>query len=230
MIRFVLLDIEGTTLPITFVKDVMFPYAARALPAVLADQSEPTVANARREIERSFPGRDPLDVCQEWMARDEKAAPLKALQGVAWRQGFADGTIRADLYADVLPALKAWKDAGLGLAVYSSGSIPSQKLLYGHTAQGDVTSLFEGFFDLSTGGKKDATSYVKIAQALNVEAGEILFLSDIGAELDAAIEAGLAVCQLVRPQDATVPHVGVPQAATLAEVAANFGLAGSALA
>lgn len=227
MVRLVLLDIEGTTLPISFVKDVMFPYAARALPIVLEGDAEPVVVKARADIEAAFPGHAPLDVCRDWMARDEKAAPLKALQGVAWRQGFADGTIRADLYPDVLPSLHAWHDAGLRLAVYSSGSIPSQKLLYGHTAQGDVTSLFEGFYDLSTGGKKDVESYRKIAVAAGVAPQDILFLSDIGAELDAAIEAGYAVCQLVRAQDGTVPHPGVPQAATLEEVAQNFDLPGA---
>lgn len=224
MIRLVLLDIEGTTLPISFVRDVMFPYAAKALPALMQDHTNPTVVAARADIVMEHPGQDPLKVCQDWMKADVKAAPLKTLQGLTWRQGFEDGTLQADLYPDVPPALKAWSKGGLRLAVYSSGSIPSQKLLYGHTAQGDLTPLFEDFFDLSTGGKKDAASYEKITAAVGLPANEILFLSDIGAELDAAQRAGLTVCQLVREQDGTVPHPGVPQAPDLNAVSTQFGL------
>ena len=224
MIRLVLLDIEGTTLPISFVRDVMFPYAAKALPALIEDHTNPQVVAARADIAISHPGEDPLKVCQDWMTRDEKAAPLKTLQGITWRQGFEDGTLRADLYKDVPQALKAWSEGGLRLAVYSSGSIPSQKLLYGYTEQGDLTSLFDGFFDLSTGGKKDAASYTKIAAVCGLNPEDILFLSDIGAELDAALEAGLQVCQLVRPQDQTVPHEGVPHATDLNDVTQKFSL------
>lgn len=224
MIRLVLLDIEGTTLPISFVRDVMFPYAAKALPALLQDHTNSKVVAARADIAVDYPDRDPLDVCREWMAADVKAAPLKTLQGLAWRQGFEDGVLCADLYPDVPDALRAWARGGLKLAVYSSGSIQAQKLLYGYTEQGDLTTLLDGFFDLSTGGKKDASSYTKIAAAVGLEPDEILFLSDIGAELDAAKSAGLLVCQLVREQDGTIPHHDVPHAVDLNAVSAQFGL------
>ncbi|KXV43710.1 enolase [Gluconobacter japonicus] len=211
-------------MPISFVRDVMFPYAAKALPALIEDHTNPQVVGARADIAISHPDEDPLKVCQDWMAKDEKAAPLKTLQGITWRQGFEDGTLRADLYKDVPLALKAWSKGGLRLAVYSSGSVPSQKLLYGYTEQGDLTSLFDGFFDLSTGGKKDAASYTEITKACALKPEEILFLSDIGAELDAAKEAGLQICQLVRPQDKTVPHEGAPHAADLNDVTQKFSL------
>ncbi|QDH16756.1 acireductone synthase [Swingsia samuiensis] len=224
MIRLVLLDIEGTTLPISFVRDVMFPYAAKALPAVIEDHANPQVVGARADIVVAYPDKDPLTVCQEWMEKDEKAAPLKTLQGIAWKKGFEDGALRASLYPDVVPVLKKWSEAGLRLSIYSSGSIASQKLLYSHTEQGDITSLFDDFFDLSTGSKKEQESYTKIAQASQLKPAEILFLSDIGAELEAAQKAGFQVCQLVRPQDGTVPLGGVKQALDLYDVAQEFDL------
>lgn len=224
MIRLVLLDIEGTTLPISFVRDVMFPYAAKALPELLTRQDNPKVVEAIADIAATHPGESPLSVCESWMAKDEKAAPLKSLQGIAWKSGFDDGALKADLYPDVPPALRSWHDAGLKLAVYSSGSVQAQKLLYGHTAQGDLTPLFSGFFDLSTGGKKDSQSYARIAESMDLPPAEILFLSDIGAELDAARQAGLQVCQLVRSQDGTIAHDGAPQAATLEDVSSLFSL------
>ncbi|AQS87879.1 2,3-diketo-5-methylthio-1-phosphopentane phosphatase [Neoasaia chiangmaiensis NBRC 101099] len=224
-IRLVLLDIEGTTLPIAFVRDTLFPYAARTLPALLETQGDdPRVRVALGDIEREFPGRAPLDVIRDWMARDIKAAPLKTLQGLAWKQGFDDGELRARLYDDVPPALEAWHTAGLRLAVYSSGSANAQRQLYGHTQVGDLTRLFEAFYDLDIGGKKVAESYTEIAERAGVLPGEILFLSDVGAELDAARAAGMRICQLVRAQDDTRPYPGVPQAVDLAAVAKEFGL------
>ncbi|EHH67038.1 putative enolase-phosphatase [Gluconobacter morbifer G707] len=112
MIRLVLLDIEGTTLPISFVRDVMFPYAARALPTLLEDHTDSQVVAARADIAVEYPGVDPLKVCQDWMAKDIKAAPLKTLQGMTWREGFEDGTLRAALYPDVAPTLQDWARGG----------------------------------------------------------------------------------------------------------------------
>lgn len=224
-IRLVLLDIEGTTLPVSFVHDVLFPYAAKALPGLVDERKDdPKVKVALEDIEREFPGSSPLDVMREWMAKDIKAAPLKTLQGIAWDGGFRDGTLHATLYPDVAPVLRAWHDAGLRLAVYSSGSANAQRLLYGYTTEGDMTSLFEAFYDLDIGSKKVAESYTEIAERAGVTAGEILFLSDIGAELDAARFGGYQICQLVRPQDGTQPVNDVPHAADLHEVSSLFGL------
>jgi len=227
--KLILLDIEGTTAPVSFVHEVLFPYAAAALPELLRERADdPKIREAVAEIGRLHPGCDPLAQIREWMARDEKIGPLKALQGIAWKAGFESGALKAALYPDVVPCLRVWKAAGIGLAVYSSGSVSAQRLLYGHTEQGDVTGLFDGFYDLAMGGKKDAASYRAIAREVGVDVAEVLFLSDIGAELDAAAMAECEVCQLVRPEDGTVPSDVHPHVKDLPGVAAMFGLPGVA--
>ena len=158
------------------------------------------------------------------MDADAKVAPLKALQGMVWAQGYADGALKATLYPDVVPALRCWAAAGLALAVYSSGSVAAQKLIYGHTTEGDLSSVFVGFYDLQMGGKRDAESYRRIVDDARWNAGDVLFLSDVVAELDAAASAGLRTCQIARPEDGTRPGTTHPVAVTLAEVAARFGL------
>jgi len=224
-IRLILLDIEGTTLPISFVKDVLFPYSDKVMPSLLQEQAEnPLVKVALADIEAANPGCDPVAQLHDWTVRDEKVAPLKSLQGLAWKSGFESGDLKARLYPDVPPALKAWHAAGLRLAVYSSGSASAQRLLYGYSDAGDLTDLFEAFYDLDVGGKKIAESYRQIALRAGVAPEQILFLSDIGAELDAAAEAGLRTCQLVRAEDGTKPHPGVHQAADLRSVSQQFEL------
>lgn len=224
-VRLILLDIEGTTLPISFVKDVLFPYSDKVMPELLREQADnPLVKVALADIEAANPGCDPLAQLHDWTVRDEKVAPLKSLQGLAWKTGFETGALKARLYPDVAPALEAWHKSGLRLAVYSSGSASAQRLLYGYSDAGDLTSLFEAFYDLDIGGKKIAESYREIASRAGVAPGEILFLSDIGAELDAAAEAGLRTCQLVRPEDGTVAHPGVRQAADFQSVSQQFEL------
>lgn len=224
-LRLILLDIEGTTLPISFVKDVLFPYSDKVMPALLREQADNRlVQTALADIEAASPGCDPVAQLHDWTMRDVKVAPLKSLQGLAWKSGFESGDLKARLYPDVAPALRAWRAAGLRLAVYSSGSASAQRLLYGFSDAGDLTSLFEAFYDLDIGGKKVAESYREIASRAGVMPDEILFLSDVGAELDAAAEAGLKICQLVRPEDGTVAHHGVPQAENFRGVGQQFEL------
>lgn len=224
-IEAVLLDIEGTTIPVSFVHQVLFPYARAAMPGLLAERAaDPAVRAALAEIAGLAPGVAPLAQLNAWMDRDEKIGPLKTLQGLAWAEGYRTGALRAALYPDVLPALRCWHAAGLRLAVYSSGSEAAQRLIYGHTTEGDVTGLFDGFYDLSMGGKRDAASYRAILARAGWAPGRTLFLSDIVAELDAASEAGLRTCQLVRPEDGTVAGTVHPRAATLDEAARQFGL------
>ena len=202
----ILTDIEGTAAPIRFVHSVLFPYARRALPTLIdARGHEPEIAAALARVRAAAPGRDPLATLLEWMDQDRKAEPLKTLQGIAWREGYASGAIRAELYPDVPPALHRWRAAGVALAVYSSGSVDAQRLIFGHSQAGDLTGLFDGFFDTRTGAKRDASSYAAIAEALNRSAPGILFLSDIAAELDAAATAGFQTCQLLRPEDGAIP-------------------------
>ncbi|MCU0889047.1 MAG: acireductone synthase [Rubritepida sp.] len=210
MITHVLTDIEGTTTSIAFVHTTLFPYAARALEGFLAAHAtDAEVAPILAEV----PGPDALATLRDWMARDVKATPLKALQGIIWRQGYAAGALRGHLWPDVPARLRAWRDQGLHLAVYSSGSEEAQRLLFRHSEAGDLEGLFEGFFDTRMGAKREAESYRRIAAAWGAPPAAILFLSDVAEELDAAHEAGLATCQLVRAADGTRPAGRHAQAA-----------------
>ena len=169
-------------------------------------------------------GRPVLDTLLGWMDADAKVTPLKELQGLIWREGYASGVLRAEIYPDVTPRLRAWHGRGVRLAIYSSGSVEAQKQLFGHTEAGDLTGLFDGFFDTRIGGKREADSYRRIAAEMAVQADAILFLSDVEAELDAAAAAGLQTCQLVRAQDGTVAASGHITAADFLAVAAAFDL------
>lgn len=224
-IRAVLTDIEGTTTPIAFVHRVLFPYARAALPALVGRRGdEKAVADALDEVRRLAPEVDPLSQLLRWMDEDSKIGPLKTLQGITWRDGYEAGLLQAELYADVAPALRRWHDSGTRLAVYSSGSEEAQRLIFGHGPDGDLSSLFESFFDTRIGGKRETQSYRAIARGLSLPPAGILFLSDIEAELDAAAEAGLATCQLDRPGDGTVATTRHPVAPDFDQVSTRFGL------
>lgn len=217
----VLMDIEGTTTPVAFVHDVLFPYArARMADWCRVRMDEPVIG----EVARLAPDQPIVATLLGWMDRDEKITPLKTIQGMIWAEGYAKGEIIGDLYPDVAPALRRWARAGVRLFVYSSGSVSAQKLLFGHSPAGDLTPLFQGFFDTNIGAKRAAQSYRDICRGANIAAGEMLFLSDVEAELDAAAESGLATCQLVRPADATLPGTRHARAADFAAVARLCGL------
>jgi len=221
----ILTDIEGTTSAIAFVKETLFPFAAAELDAFLdAHGAEPEVAAILAEVAAAAPGESPRAALRRWMAEDAKITPLKTLQGLIWRAGYADGRLRGHLWPDVAPCLSAWAAAGLRLAVYSSGSVEAQKLLFGHSVAGDLTPLFAGFFDTRMGGKREAASYAAIARALELPAGAILFLSDVAEELDAAASAGMATCQIVRAADGTMACGRHPAEADFPGVARRFGL------
>ena len=210
MIRAIVTDIEGTTTALSFVKDELFPYArARIADFVRQRSDDPEVARALDQAralmagEQSVPAEDigleaVIGQLERWIDEDRKVTPLKQLQGLIWEQGYRDGELHGHLYPDAEAALRRWHEQGIGLYVYSSGSIHAQKLLFGHTEAGDLTPLFSGYFDTTTGAKQDADSYRRIVAAIGLPAGEILFLSDIEAELDAAREAGMQTRQLVR--------------------------------
>ncbi|MBC7800891.1 MAG: acireductone synthase [Gemmatimonadaceae bacterium] len=217
----VLIDVEGTTTPIRFVHDVLFPYARARLPDLLAHRAhDPDVAAALADV----PGPDRLATLLAWMDADAKATPLKALQGILWRDGYATGALQGELYPDVAPGLRRWAAAGLRLCVYSSGSVDAQRQLFGHSVAGDLVPLFQGFFDTAVGPKRDAASYATIVRGLFLPGAEVLFLSDIEAELDAAATAGLRTCQVVRAADATVPSDRHPTAPDFAAVARQFAM------
>ncbi|NMJ44390.1 acireductone synthase [Roseomonas sp. JC162] len=221
----ILTDIEGTTSAIAFVKETLFPFAEAELDAFLdAHEEEPAVAAVMAEVGHIAREQDPRSTLRIWMAEDAKVTPLKTLQGLIWRAGYLDGRLKGHLWPDVAPCLRAWSRAGLRLAVYSSGSVEAQKLLFGHSVAGDLTPLFDGFFDTKVGGKRDQASYAAIAAGLHLPAGEVLFLSDVAEELDAAAAAGMRTCQLVRPADGTQPCGRHPEAADFPGVARLFGL------
>jgi enolase-phosphatase E1 len=208
-IKAILTDIEGTTSSISFVRDVLFPYAAEYLPIfVRANARDPQVLEQLKAVAQEA-GLAETDfdaiiaVLQQWIAEDRKATPLKALQGMLWQRGYKNRDYCAHVYADAFQQLSAWHAAGMPLYVYSSGSIQAQKLFFAYSEFGDMTPLFSDYFDTTSGAKQQVASYQTIAQAIQFAPQDILFLSDIKAELDAAKAAGLQTCWLVRPQDTT---------------------------
>ncbi|MDR2013485.1 MAG: acireductone synthase [Rhodanobacter sp.] len=204
MIASILTDIEGTTSSISFVKDVLFPYARARLPAFVATHAdEPEVRHWLREAAKeagfaSVTQQEIVDRLIAWIDEDRKSTALKALQGMIWKDGYTGGEYRAHVYPEVPARLHAWKTQGKRLYVYSSGSVPAQKLLFGHTDAGDLTPLFSGYFDTEVGGKRDAQSYRRIATVIGDAPDTILFLSDIVQELDAARDAGFKTTLLAR--------------------------------
>ncbi len=208
-----LTDIEGTTSSISFVRDVLFPYARARLPAFVARHGDdPEVRNLLDQVatEHGAMCQDSMivETLQGWIDEDRKHTALKALQGMIWDEGYARGDFTAPLYPDVAPALRAWHEGGHPLAVYSSGSVPAQKLLFGHSDAGDLVPLFSDFFDTEVGHKRDAGSYRRIAERLGGTAGDIVFLSDVVEELDAAREAGMRTVLLDRREDYPQPRTG----------------------
>lgn len=212
----ILTDIEGTTSSIAFVKEVLFPYAREHLKAfVAAHRDEPAVAAqlaaVRAEAGAHLSDPQVVEVLRRWIDADRKATPLKALQGMVWRAGFEAGDYVGHMYPDAVARLRAWRAAGIPLYVYSSGSVEAQRLYFAHSDHGDLSGLFAGHFDTTTGPKQEPASYRAIAAAIDRPAGAILFLSDVAAELDAAAAAGLATTWLVRAGDPPL-HPGHPVA------------------
>jgi enolase-phosphatase E1 len=212
MIKAVLTDIEGTTSSISFVKDVLFPYARARLPAFVATHADvPEVNHWLHETAKeaglvSANQHEIVALLQRWIDEDRKATPLKALQGMIWEDGYRSGEYRAHVYPDVAPNLRAWKQRGLEIYVYSSGSVAAQKLFFAFSDAGDLSDLFSGNFDTETGPKRDPNSYRSIAIAIGTPAAEILFLSDIVAELDAARSAGMNTTLLARAPEHCPPQ------------------------
>lgn len=216
MARTVLTDIEGTTSSIAFVKNVLFPYSTRVLPDFIRQHAGTAVV--RRELEEVWRASGLAEGDVEgaiaqlltWIEADRKPTALKALQGMVWRKGFEQGIFTAHVYPDAFAALTRWHAAGVALYVYSSGSIEAQELFFAHSDFGDMRPLLRGYFDTVIGPKREVTSYLRIAERIGVACREVLFLSDIAQELDAAGGAGMRVCQLRRPED-------VPDASTAAD-------------
>ena len=201
MTRAILLDIEGTTTPIAFVTDVLFPFARARLGAYLDDPANAAeVQQLADALKAEHVWRDSTRASLEWlMDRDVKSPALKDLQGRIWARGYHDGVLRGEVFPDVAPAIRRWRRQGVGVAIYSSGSVLAQRLLFGSTPDGDLTPLLTGFFDTSVGAKISAESYERIAGALGQPASQILFVSDVTRELVAARAAGMQVRLSIRP-------------------------------
>lgn len=215
--RAILLDIEGTTTPIAFVHEVLFSFArthAREFLTTNINSAEvrADVALLRKEhAEDVNKGHQPpaldeallvdsLATYVEWLIeRDRKSTGLKSLQGKIWRQGYVDGSLKSQIYEDVAPALERWRAQGFSINIFSSGSVLAQQLLFAHTEAGDLTRFIDNYFDTNVGKKGEAESYRRIAEALRLRPDEVLFISDVVAELDAATEAGMQTLLSIRP-------------------------------
>jgi enolase-phosphatase E1 len=203
MIKAIVTDIEGTTSSILFVKDVLFPYARANIADYVRShtddpQVKPLLDDVCKEVGSELSTEQIIAQLIQWIDEDKKATPLKSLQGMIWEAGYRQGDFKGHLYPDAAQNLKAWKAQGLDLYIYSSGSVYAQKLLFAHTEYGDLTPLFSGYFDTHIGGKKEQQSYDNIAGQLAIPASQLLFLSDIKEELDAAKAAGFQTIWLVR--------------------------------
>jgi enolase-phosphatase E1 len=214
-IEAVLLDIEGTTTPIAFVHDVLFPYSRERLSAWFAARSpaDPEVrgildALGREARESGAPLGEPTDTppvdaavtrLREYIDADRKSPALKMVQGLIWEAGYRSGDLESPVYDDVPPALARWTTAGMGVGIYSSGSVLAQKLLFAHSTAGDLTPWLRWHFDTAMGAKVEAASYTRIAGALGAALAAVLFVSDVARELDAARDAGMRTILCVRP-------------------------------
>ncbi|XP_076058469.1 enolase-phosphatase E1-like [Oratosquilla oratoria] len=221
----VLLDIDGTTTSISFVEDQLFPYARRqmgdhlqktwsspatqAVVMALRDQVKEDIINGVEGVSALPEGDDEslheavLATLLGFMDCDRKVTPLKTLQGHIWKKGYKDGHLKGHVYDDVVTALESWDEAGLEKFLFSSGSIEAQKLLFRHSLFGDLLHYFQGYFDTTTGRKRDAMSYKKISKAIGYMPSMVLFVTDVEAEARAAREAGMKVVLSVR--DGTAP-------------------------
>jgi enolase-phosphatase E1 len=204
-IRGILLDIEGTTTPIAFVHDVLFTYARQHVRNYLvqhATELTDDIALLRDEHshdassgEQPPPFTDDVDSIAnyvDWLIdRDRKSTGLKSLQGKIWREGYTSGTLKSQVFSDVRPAFERWYTAGLRISIFSSGSALAQQLLFAHTEDGDLTTFISDYFDTNVGAKGHAESYRRIAKQMNLSPVEILFISDVVAELAAATQSGM---------------------------------------
>ena len=203
MVKSIVTDIEGTTSSLSFVKDVLFPYArARMGEFIHRHAKDPAVQRELDEVRRisgkKLTDAEVIDQLTRWIDEDRKITPLKNLQGMIWEDGYRQGDFKGHVYHDAVRQLRNWRRQGISIYVFSSGSVQAQKLLFTHTEYGDLTPLFSGYFDTTIGNKREAGSYRKIAEAIGTKPDEILFLSDIIEELDAARAAGMQVIGLVR--------------------------------
>ncbi|GAB4402794.1 MAG: acireductone synthase [Microscillaceae bacterium] len=223
MVDFILTDIEGTTTSVAFVYDTLFPYFSAHLPDFVDQHADDVEVQAILAETLTQPEAHDLEQTEEavaalieWTKKDLKIPVLKKMQGLVWKNGYEEGQIKGHVYADVLPNLEKWQKQGCQFGIYSSGSVAAQKLLFGYSIFGDLRPFFSHYFDTAIGAKREENAYRRIQNEIGRPAHQILFLSDVEAELDAARAAGMKTTQLVR--EGTVPSPKHPQALTFDDI------------
>ncbi len=196
-----LLDIEGTISPISFVRDTLFPYSRdRLKDFVSTNLSNPIVQDILTQAETLAGGGDAVTALLDWQERDVKAPPLKALQGLIWESGYRSGAFKSPIFPDALFALKQWKAASLPIYIYSSGSVQAQLLFFEFNVEGDLRPLFSGYFDTAIGPKNEASSYLRISEQIGASPDNIVFFSDNDKELQAARSTALQTVHVVKDE------------------------------
>jgi enolase-phosphatase E1 len=213
MIQAIITDIEGTTTSLSFVAEVLFPFSRKKLPGYVREHQhlekiQAILTQVQEVTKKSSLTLDAMiDQLIEWIDQDQKITPLKTLQGYIWEEAYRSGEVVGHLYIDAYQELVSWHQQGIKLYIYSSGSVYAQKLLFGHTQWGDLTPLFSGFFDTQVGGKREASSYGRIAEEIGCKPTHLLFLSDILPEITAAESIGMKTCLLQREKiDSSLHH------------------------
>ena len=203
MIKAIITDIEGTTSSLSFVKDILFPYARDHIQDFVRSHSNQKevrtlLDDVNMEVGRELSDIEVMTQLVRWIDEDKKITPLKALQGMIWEAGYRHGDFTGHVNEDAVRNLRRWHELGIALYVFSSGSVQAQRLIFGYSDHGDLTPFFSDYFDTTIGTKRDADSYKKIAAVIAIDPSQILFLSDVKEELDAARNAGMQTIWLVR--------------------------------
>jgi enolase-phosphatase E1 len=197
----ILLDIEGTTTPISFVYDVLFPFARKHLADYLS-QTDLSDLRKEHQAETQNPpawSAPPIQYVEWLMDQDRKSTALKRIQGEIWLAGYQNGELHSEVFPDVPIALERWRSKDIEVRIFSSGSVLAQRLLFSHTKAGDLTRFLSGYYDTTTGAKSDPRSYAAIANGFGIALSDIVFISDVTRELDAARTAGMKTLLCVRP-------------------------------
>jgi enolase-phosphatase E1 len=219
--KLILLDIEGTVSPLAFVHDVMFPYARqRAGGYVVTHWGAAVIAQLAQDagVAAFASPAEAEAAVYRLMDADAKVTGLKHVQGMIWEEGFRNGELRSTLFDDVPQALAEWGRMGREIRIYSSGSVHAQKLFFAHTGSGDLTPHFSGYYDTTTGSKREAASYAAIAADCGLPTEQILFVSDLVEELNAARSAGMFTALAIRPGNKPVPPHDHPVITTFSEI------------
>ncbi|MGL4474826.1 MAG: acireductone synthase [Shewanella sp.] len=203
-IRAIIVDTAGTTTDLDFIHNTLFPYSAKMLPEFIQQHQNDFLVDFCLSDVRDIALEPEADlarviaILQQWVGEDRKATPLKTLQGMIWKQGYAKGEFKGHIYPDFIEAIKRYQQQNLRIYSFSSGSAEAQSMLFGHSDGGDLNPLFNGHFDTRTGSKLDKQAYQNIINTISLTSKQILFVSDNLDELKAAASAGMKVCQMVR--------------------------------